>query len=147
MARTKSRYHNKNNDELSSYFFLGIIIISFILAISFLLYNSLITKVQYSDYTHIESYEEILEVNTSRYYVYYYSENYEDCERIESEIFAFADGNDLGVKLYFVDASSVDGINLISGLDTVPTLLVIESGVVIAMTTSLVEITNMIIDE
>lgn len=147
MARKLSRYHDKNDDRFSSYLFLGLIITFLVLGFSFLLYNSLKTEVEYSDFTHIESYEEILTVNSSRYYVYYYSKNYQECQQIEKEIFMFAQDNDLGVKLYFVNAASVEGVNMISGMNTIPTLLIVEDGVVKFLTSSIDEITNMIIDE
>ncbi|MFK5883594.1 MAG: hypothetical protein QM489_04560 [Candidatus Izemoplasma sp.] len=136
MVNYKSKYLSKNDNHLSAYILMGIFIMTLVFFVSFLMYNALKSDVGYRDFNHISEFSEITNQNHQEYYVYYYSENFNDCKILENDILAFAEANPNNDILYFAKAGSIDGVNTINGLNSAPTLLLIRNGVVISMDTN-----------
>lgn len=147
MGTAKTKYQRKDEQQFSSYFLLGMIIIVFVMVVSYFLYNTLSSEITYSDFDHISQFEEIPNQDEMTYYVYYYSKDFSLCVLLEDDMLIYA-GDASNQKLYFASASSIKSINIISGLSSAPTLLEINNGVVISMTSdieviqSIITITN-----
>lgn len=136
MAKSRSKYLTKKDNHLSSYLLTGIFFMVLVFVVSFLMYNALKSEVAYSDFNHISDFSEIANQNHIEYYVYYYAEDFTDCETLEDDILAFALENENNDILYFAKAGSIDGINTVNGLNSAPSLLLIRNGVVVSMDTS-----------
>lgn len=88
----------------------------------------------YSDFDYIEQYSLIDDQKEDVYGVYFYSEECGACNSIKANMIEFANGNELDMKLYLLDAYNTSGDRgLISGpggagLDSTPTLMIFKDG-------------------
>ncbi len=128
MAEYKSGFKRHSDDRFMSYVLIGFAVAFFIIIISVILFNMLSTELEYSSFDRIEDYSEITNMNEDKYLVYFYSEECYYCKEIKYDVLEFADKNNEGIKVYFLDAGNVTGYNNISGMDGTPSMLMVVNG-------------------
>jgi|LGVF01.2.fsa_nt_gb thiol-disulfide isomerase/thioredoxin len=128
MAEYKSGFKRHSNDRFMSYVFIGFAVAFFIIIISVILFNMLSTELEYTSFDRIEDYSDITNMNENEYLIYFYSEECYYCKEIKYDVLEFADENNEGIKVYFLDAGNVTGYNNISGMDGTPSILMVVNG-------------------
>jgi len=128
MAEYKSGFKRHSDDRFMSYVLIGFAVAFFVIIISIILFNMLSTELEYSSFDRIEDYSEITNMNEDKYLVYFYSEECYYCKEIKYDVLEFADKNNEGIKVYFLDAGNVTGYNNISGMDGTPSMLMVVNG-------------------
>ena len=84
-----------------------------------------------SDFDTIDDYSQIQLKSESQYLVYWYSETCPACTAIKQEVLDFADENEAGIKIYFMDAAKTTGTNYITQMTGTPSLLTVVNGVIV----------------
>jgi len=128
MAEYKSGFKQKGNDRFMSYLFIGFAVAFFVIIVSVVLFNVLSEDLEYSSFDRIEDYGDIAIMPENEYLIYFYSEECYYCKEIKFDVLEFANENNEGVKVYFLDAGNVTGYNNVTGMDGTPTMLTIVNG-------------------
>jgi ABC-type lipoprotein release transport system permease subunit len=138
MATYKSGYkRKKSNGKFLKYTFIGMGVVVVTLIMGLVLYNIFSDELKYSSFEEITSFQEITTQPEQQYLVYYYGENCGACISIKGSVLDYF--GHIDVKVYVIESSNVDGVNLIRNPDTqeemryTPTLLTIRDGVLIDM--------------
>ena len=105
-----------------------------ILVVGVLILNAVGPASDYSDFDYIDSYQKISTQSEDAYFVYFYSEECGACNSIKKTMIEFSDDNELGLKVYMLDAYATSGDrSLITGpggvaMNSTPTLLLFDNG-------------------
>ena len=142
MANYKSGYKRKGSDRFISYILMGFAVTFFIIIVSLILYNVFSKSLDYSSFDRIEDYSLIDEMPEDEYLVYYYTVSCYYCKEIKEEVLDFADDNNRGIKVYFIDAENVTGTNYIAGMDGTPSLLTVINGQIVNLVGGATDIPN-----
>ncbi len=138
----KSKKVNKSKRELGIVFYSFIVFGVMFLALSIILiiFNS--DSLDYSDFKHFDDYSEVLTQPESEYLVYYYTAECGACRFLKDDLLDFADENSYGMKIYFIDAILVTGVDYIGFNYTTPTMMMISQGAVVSTAVGSTEILN-----
>lgn len=131
MAKYKNGHKRNSNDKFLSYVLIGFAITFFVILISMILFNVFDKTLDYKSFDSIKNYSEITMQDEDQYLVYYYSETCPACTTIKTEVLEFADSNEAGIKVYFMDAAKTRGTNYITEMTGTPSLLTIVDGVIV----------------
>ena len=136
MATYKNGHKRNSNDKFLSYVLIGFAITFFVILISMVLFNTFNESLEVSNLT---------EMNESEYLVYFYSDTCPACIDIKDEVAAFANNNNAGIKLYYLDSHDVSSTDYQYLLDTygvggTPAMLTIVDGVVVDVLSGNIEI-------
>ena len=131
MATYKNGHKKKSNDKFLSYVLIGFAITFFVILISMILFNSFDDTLDYDSFDTIDDYSQIQLKSESQYLVYWYSETCPACTAIKQEVLDFADENEAGIKIYFMDAAKTTGTNYITQMTGTPSLLTVVNGVIV----------------
>ncbi len=135
MAEYKSSKKRKGNDDkFLTYLILGFagVVLAIIGAI---VINSLINPpLNYDSFEELTSYQQIDSMPEEQYFVYFYGSNCGHCVEIKEQVLRFANNNDLGMKVYFLESYGAQGYNTIvdpdsgSPMNGTPTLITVVDG-------------------
>jgi len=128
MAKNKKTFSSKKDRSIVTYVFIGFGALFAILSIALIIFNSM--TLDYSDFEHFDDYSEVLDQPEIEYLVYYYTEACVACKAVKDDILDFADDNSYGMKVYFIDASKITGVDYFGFNYTTPTMLMILDGTV-----------------
>ena len=131
MATYKNGHKRNKNDKFLSYVLIGFAITFFVILISMVLFNSFNTTLDYDSFDTVDDYYEIQTMDEDKYLVYWYTETCPACIAIKQQVLDFADSNEAGIKVYFMDASVTTGTNYIPQMTGTPSLLTIVNGVIV----------------
>lgn len=137
-------YKSKKEDRFLTYLVMGFAGLFVILLFALILINALTDTPEYSDFTHLTYFEEILTKPEEDYLVYYYSETCSHCSEIKDEVLQFADDNSNGYKVYFIDAASIMGTNPVSGMTGTPSMVVVENNAITDLVVGSIEIPKLL---
>ena len=94
-------------------------------------------KTKYSDFDAVTNYALVDNQVEDVYGVYFYSETCGACNSIKARLIAFADSNEMDLKIYMMDAYGTSGDrSLITGpggvgLTSTPTMLIFKDGLMV----------------
>ena len=153
MAEYKSSNKRKNKDDK----FLTYLILGFagvILAIiGGMIINSVINPtLDYDSFDTLTNYQQINTMPEDQYFVYFYGTNCGHCVEIKEQVLQFANENDAGMKVYFLESYGAQGYNNIVDPDTgspmngTPTLITVVNGNILDLSIGKYEITDTIDD-
>ena len=136
MATYKNGHKRNSNDKFLSYVLIGFAITFFVILISMVLFNTFNESLEVSNLT---------EMNESEYLVYFYSDTCPACIDIKDEVAAFANNNNAGIKLYYLDSYDVSNTDYqylsdTYGIGGTPAMLTIVDGVVVDVLSGNIEI-------
>ncbi len=140
MATYKNGFKHKKDERFVTYVLIGFAVTFFVILVSIILYNVIAKPLEYSSFDTIDDYALITSKPESEYLVYYYSETCPACAKIKQDALEFADKNNAGVKVYFMDAGKTTGQNNIPGMDGYPSMLTVINGNIIDLTSGYVDI-------
>jgi len=142
MAKNKSGFKKKSEDRFISYILIGFSVVFFVIILSIVLYNVLAQPLDYDSFETIENFSLVNQMPESEYLVYYYTEDCTFCKQIKTAVLEFADDNNAGIKVYFIDGYNVTGINTVPGMEGTPSLVTVRNGVVVNLVAGAVDIPN-----
>ena len=126
MAKT----YKKKQDNFVRNIFIGFGVAFFVLMAVFVYMR--VTEPKYTDFESIPAYEFADNMPEDAYAVYFYSESCPACNSIKSGFLRFAKTNELGLKVYMMDAGQTDGsYTEIPNLSATPTLLIYQDGEIV----------------
>jgi thiol-disulfide isomerase/thioredoxin len=100
----QSSFKRSREDKFLTYLILGFAGVIVALVLGLVVYNLFSNEPEYEDFDHINSFYSITSQDEDQYLVYYYSETCGYCTQIKPRILNFAASNDLGIKVYLMDA-------------------------------------------
>lgn len=131
----KGSFAKSNNDRFLTYMVVGFAAIIVTLVVGLILYNVFNEELTYESFDHITSFYDIEDQNEDQYLVYFYSEACSYCNTIKSQVLNFADDNEAGVKVYFLDnlvATGKDRIvrdpDTLATMDGTPSIITVVDG-------------------
>jgi thiol-disulfide isomerase/thioredoxin len=135
MAEYKSSKKKKGNDDK----FLTYLILGFagvlLTIIGGMIINSFINPtLDYDSFETLTSYQQIDSMPEDQYFVYFYGSNCGHCVEIKEQLLRFANENDAGMKVYFLESYGATGYNTIVDPDSgdpmngTPTLITVVNG-------------------
>lgn len=140
MATYKNGHKKSSNDKFFSYILIGFAITFFIILISMVLFNIFDDTLDYDSFEQVGDYSQIQLMEENQYLVYWYSETCPACINIKEAILEFADNNNAGIKVYFMDADKTSGSNYITQMTGTPSLITIVNGVIVDLNVGYVDI-------
>lgn len=100
---------------------------------------NIVTPSDYDQVEHISSWGEVYNRSEEEYIAYYYSPTCGYCNLIKDFMLEYSVDNDAGIKLYFLYASEMTGVNN-SGLTGTPAIMHIKNGEVIYSTSGYISV-------
>ncbi len=140
MATYKNGHKKGSNDKFLSYVLIGFAITFFVILVSLVIYNSFNKTLDYDSFSTIDNYSDIQQMDEDVYLVYWYSETCTACTTIKAEVLAFADSNEVDMKVYFMDAGTASGTNYIPQMTGTPSLITIINGAIVDLNVGNIEI-------
>ena len=131
MATYKNGHKRQSNDKFLSYVLIGFAITFFVILISLAIFNAFDKTLTYGSFDTVDNYAYIQTQEEDQYLVYWYSETCPACTAIKAEVLEFADSNEAGIKVYFMDAGSAEGTNYISQMTGTPSIVVVVNGLIV----------------
>ncbi len=131
MATYKNGHKKQGNDKFFSYVIIGFAVTFFVILISMILFNAFDNSLTYGSFDTVDDYLYIQTQEEDQYLVYWYSETCPACAAIKEEVLDFADDNEAGIKVYFMDASKTSGTNYIQQMTGTPSVVVVVDGTIV----------------
>jgi len=140
MAESKKKYKKKSEDKFISYILIGFSVAFFVIILSVVLFNLISNPLDYGSFDSIEDGALITTQSESEYLVYYYTEDCFYCKEIKQQVLEFANENNEGVKVYFMDGVNVNGSLYVNGLTGTPAFITIVNGQIVDLVGGAVDI-------
>lgn len=131
MATYKNGHKKQSNEKFFSYVLIGFAITFFVILISMIIFNAFDKTLTYGSFDTVDDYLSIQTQEEDQYLVYWYTETCTACIAIKTEVLEFADSNEAGVKVYFMDASKATGTNYITQMTGTPSVIVVVDGIIV----------------
>ena len=131
MATYKNGHKKQGNEKFFSYVLIGFAVTFFVILISMILFNAFDKTLTYSSFDTVDDYLYIQTQVEDQYLVYWYSETCPACTEIKEEVLDFADKNEAGIKVYFMDAAHTSGTNYIQQMTGTPSMVIVVEGVIV----------------
>lgn len=131
MATYKNGHKKQSSDKFFSYVLIGFAITFFVILVSMILFSAFDKTLSYDSFDSVDDYAFITSQDEDEYLVYWYSETCPACTAIKTEVLEFADSNEAGVKVYFMDAARTTGTNYITQMTGTPSMVVVVDGVIV----------------
>lgn len=140
MATYNKGHKRKDNEKFVSYVLIGFAVSFFAIVISLILFDAFDDTLAYDSFDRVKNFSDIQTYEEQEYLVYYYTETCPACVDVKMDILEFADSNNAGVKVYFLDAANVNGTNELDYMTGTPSLLTIVNGIIVDFTSGSISI-------